>query len=76
MEEIRRPLPNPEFQLHEIILPDTWMNIPFCLVKAFESTLDNESRQEDNFKNLQHKIFSMARLMDKQGMEQKTHIGL
>ena len=76
MEEIRRPLIDPENQLGDLVLPDTWKNIPFCLIKAFENTLENEIRQEDNFRLLNQKVFSLGRLLDKQNMELKTFIGM
>ena len=76
MEDIRRPLPDPENQLGDLVLPDTWMNIPFPLIKAFENVLENEVRQESNFKLLNTKVFSLGRLLDKQNMKLKTFIGL
>ena len=76
MEEIRRPLTDPEHQLGDLVMPDTWKNIPFPLVKAFENVLENDSRQEANFKLLNQKVFSLCRLLDKQNMDLKTFVGL
>ena len=64
--ELRRPLEEPPFNIDEKINTSVWLNIPQCLISAFETNNQYSHYMMSLIQTLQNKMVLINQLMEKQ----------
>ena len=60
MEEVlKREVEPMVLPLSERIVPDAWLNIPSCIVKGFQVSIENQEWLEEYLKNVGQKIHAL-----------------